>query len=815
MKKPGKAKADSVQAGGRSKGKPKNVIKASLGSEKGPKAVSKGNAVKAKSKGFTDQNKSWLKPKAAAPEPEEPMLDDDDDSDDDVMDDEFDIEEGGTLPDSPGEDEAADEAAATANGGLDDDEHISMRGELWSDENESFEDSEAGDEEGDEEGPEEEEEEEDGSASDDSDQMLDVERKAREIDRDRAVRAAEAQAEEKAMQTNLKGLPEAEQEDAAARPSLLPAADSRDAALEGQDLNAVLRRMKEIARVLEHFQQLREPGRARSEYMEQLKKDIREYYGYNGFMVDTMLGMFTVPEALELIEANEGRRPITLRTNTLKTRRRELAAALIARGVNLDPIGKWSKVGLVVYESNVPVGATPEYMAGHYMLQGASSFLPVMSLAPQEGEQVVDMAAAPGGKTTYIAALMRNTGMIFANEVNPQRLKSVQGNLQRMGVTNAVVSCYDGRELPKALGMHSVDRALLDAPCSGTGVISKDPTVKANKSQQEIWKCAHLQKQLLLAAIDMVDAGSKTGGYVVYSTCSIMVEENENVVNYALRKRHVKVVPSGLEFGREGFAKYREFRFHPSLTQSRRFYPHVHNLDGFFVCKLKKVANGPKEQLGGEEDVPSDMEGADDEVTVEDEEPQKPSKAQAGQAEGRKRSAAEADTDSAAAKPKKQKRESRILRAARRELEAERSKEQSTAATAPAGSQATPGDLPEQYAVQPEPSASLAQGLQASKQKPKKTKAVQKAAGLSAEAPQDSAPQHSGKAKRGGSLAQDAVPAQPDKVAEAKAEQLPKKGLKHIKQKGKKAKGPDPSTGKLLEGAIAMLAARAPKHVKR
>ncbi len=171
--------------------------------------------------------------------------------------------------------------------------------------------------------------------------------------------------------------------------------------------------------------------------------------------------------------------------------------------------------------------------------------------------------------------------------------------------------------------------------------------------------------------------------------------------------------------------------------------------------------------------------------------------------------------DSAAAQPKKQKRESRILRAARRELEAERSKEQSTAATAPAGSQAAPGKLAERDAVQPGPSASTAQSLQGSKQKPRKAKAAQKAAESSAEEQQDSAPQHSGKAKRGESLAQDAVPAVPDKVAEAKAEQLPKKGSKHSKQKGKKPKGPDPSTGKLLEGAIAMLAARAPKHVKR
>jgi ribosomal RNA methyltransferase Nop2 len=95
----------------------------------------------------------------------------------------------------------------------------------------------------------------------------------------------------------------------------------------------------------------------------------------------------------------------------VKTRRRDLADILLNRGVNLDPLSKWSKVGLIVYDSQVPIGATPEYLAGFYMLQSASSFLPVMALAPREKERVVDMAAAPGGKTTYVAALMKNTGI--------------------------------------------------------------------------------------------------------------------------------------------------------------------------------------------------------------------------------------------------------------------------------------------------------------------------------------------------------------------------------------------------------------------
>jgi len=200
---------------------------------------------------------------------------------------------------------------------------------------------------------------------------------------------------------------------------------------------------------------------------------------------------------------------------------------------------------------------------------------------------------------------MKNTGVLFSNDKHSERVKAVVANVHRMGIRNTVITNYDGRMFPRVMG--GFNRVLLDAPCTGSGVIAKDPSVKTQKDEHDVRRMSHIQKELILAAIDSVDMrGHSTGSAViVYSTCSILIEENEAVINYALKKRAVKVVPSGVPFGKPGFTRMGRVHFHPSLKHAVRVYPHTHNMDGFFVCKLIKYDNAAVA-------IPSSMSPADE-----------------------------------------------------------------------------------------------------------------------------------------------------------------------------------------------------------
>ncbi|CAH0555984.1 unnamed protein product [Brassicogethes aeneus] len=509
------------------------------------------------SAGFTDDNKSWLKPKKRITI--------------EYSDEEEDIEQA-ESDDDEGEDEELQEEDNSENEELE--EEDDAEAEESDDEAESEEEEDnlkvsSLNDLSDEDDSDDEKDEFDG----DDDDLLPIEKQNIKL---KKRQAEEAKSAEEEMQLNI-GDQETFQ---------FPTKESEE---EVKSLQDVQQRIRDVIVVLSDFKKLRDENHVRGDYLEILKSDLCTYYSYNDFLMERFMQLFPLSELLEFLEASEVQRPLTIRTNSLKTRRRDLAQALINRGVNLDPIGKWSKVGLVVYSAQVPMGATPEYLAGHYIIQGASSFLPVMALAPQEKERVLDMSAAPGGKASHIAAVMKNTGVLFANDLNRDRIKAVVGNFHRLGVVNSVITCMDGRKYPGTI--KDFDRVLLDAPCTGTGVVAKDQSVKTSKDEQDIQRCYNLQRELLLAAIDCVNAKSATGGYIVYSTCSVLPEENEWVIDYALRKRNVKLVDTGLEFGTQGFTNYRHFRFHPTLKLTRRFYPHTHNMDGFFVAKLKKFSN--------------------------------------------------------------------------------------------------------------------------------------------------------------------------------------------------------------------------------
>ncbi|MEM0203502.1 MAG: NOL1/NOP2/sun family putative RNA methylase [Archaeoglobaceae archaeon] len=304
-----------------------------------------------------------------------------------------------------------------------------------------------------------------------------------------------------------------------------------------------------------------------------LSREIARKYGYDEFIIRRWLRFFG-EETIEIVKAFEKGLPKFIRVNTIKIEEKELLRRLEERGFKLQETEV--RFCYEVLEEKYSIGATPEYLMGYYYVMDKSSCVPPLALDPKPGEVVADFGASPGGKTTFMAMLMENRGIIFAIEPQKERLQALIDNVNRMGAMNVAILNMDARDFPK-LGI-KVDKVLLDAPCTGEGIIFKDKTRKTDRGKEDIKFCSNLQKELILSAYDSL----KPNGILVYSTCSMTPEENELVVDFLLSKRDAELLD--VEFGEKALQITER-----DLSKAKRFYPHKHRCAGFFVAKIRKL----------------------------------------------------------------------------------------------------------------------------------------------------------------------------------------------------------------------------------
>ncbi len=319
-----------------------------------------------------------------------------------------------------------------------------------------------------------------------------------------------------------------------------------------------------------------------SKELRQRAKELAKEHGYLQYMIERYLSLWGEENTIRFIEACEQPVRTAIRVNTLKTSVSSVLHRLQAKGVLLDEVPWLNNCFYADFKDSSP-GALLEHMLGFYYVQGVPSMTAVSVLDPQPDEIVLDLAAAPGGKTTHIAQLLENTGMVMAIEQDRQRMTSLQSNIIRCGATNTVVIRGDARKLDDL--PFKPDKILLDAPCSGEGLIPLDPTRKTSKSMADIRFCATREDEMLESAVNVLSEG----GSMVYSTCSIAPEENEYIVDGILKQHpEIEVVEIPTKFGTPGYSEPYGVRLSESLTLTRRFLPHLHGTEGFFICKLRK-----------------------------------------------------------------------------------------------------------------------------------------------------------------------------------------------------------------------------------
>ncbi len=281
-------------------------------------------------------------------------------------------------------------------------------------------------------------------------------------------------------------------------------------------------------------------------------------------------------------------KPLTpsIRVNTLKASVEEVKGLLTERGVELEPI-PWCPWGFWVSgEEEEGLGNTWEHFAGLFYIQEASSMIPPEVMRPTERNAVLDLADAPGSKTTQIAQHMRNRGVIVANDVSVKRLKALTNNLERMGVINCCVVQTDGKRFGRLMP-ERFDMVLVDAPCSAEGTIRKSYKAVHNWRPWVHEKLANTQKMLLVSAFK----ATRPGGIIVYSTCTFAPEENEGVVSYLLERYPAETLPVELDglCISPPIVEWGRTIYHEGVKNCARVYPHKQEVGGFFVAKIRRV----------------------------------------------------------------------------------------------------------------------------------------------------------------------------------------------------------------------------------
>ncbi|MDT8365823.1 MAG: 16S rRNA (cytosine(967)-C(5))-methyltransferase RsmB [bacterium] len=294
------------------------------------------------------------------------------------------------------------------------------------------------------------------------------------------------------------------------------------------------------------------------------------------WLVERLLSFKSVEETRQILQALNRTPPLTLRVNTSRISRDELMKDLEDQGVTVKP-GKLSKTAIVL-EARTPPWELKPFKEGLCTVQDEGAQLIAGLLEPARGQKILDACAAPGGKTGHLAQLTSEQALIIAADRSYKRVHMMSDSLKRLGVGNVRYLTADLGTAASPLAEKTIDRILLDVPCSGTGVLRRHPEGKWKKDPETISQIAAVQEDLLVS----MTRSLKTGGRLLYTTCSLLEEENEEVVDRFLAG---SADMDRLDM-REKYPDLRQNVF--SDRGELRLWPHLHDCDGFYACLMEK-----------------------------------------------------------------------------------------------------------------------------------------------------------------------------------------------------------------------------------